>query len=140
MTYIVLVCMCIVFVELFLALRISAQTSQMFLVTKEAMAVMASSELDDDTKESRVRRCSLTLFKATFLFLLKFLAIAAVLAAIYYAYIAFSPGQRQSLNETFVSMKAIVLLSFISFAYVYGRSRIVKAQKRFKPVTEKTRT
>jgi cytochrome c biogenesis protein CcdA len=132
--------MCIVFVELFMALRIRAQISEIFRVTRDAMSVMASSELDDDAKEARVRHCSLALFKATFLFLFKFLAIAAALATMYYAFLAFSPDRRQWLNEALVSIKVIVLLSFIAIAYVYGRNLIVNARQRSSSIARQTRS
>jgi len=90
------------------------------------MKVLTSSDLDDDDKEAFMRRASLEMFKCTFLFFGKFLAIIAVLFAIYWATILALPGLRTPINDSFLSPIVLVALTVLATVYVWARNVVLR--------------
>jgi len=123
MIYIYLAVSCIAFIEMFIALDIKREAMRLLACSRDAMEVVVSSDLGDIEKETFMRRASLELFKYTFLFLGKFLAIAAILYFIYWATIASFPSLRTPIDDIFVS--PVFLLGLTVFATVYAWARNV---------------
>lgn len=126
MIYIYLATSCIAFVELFIALNIQREAVSLLSQSRDAMKVVMSSDLHDDEKEVLVRRASIEMFKSTFLFLGKFLAIVAVLFGIYWATIAAFPDLRTPIHDSFVSPIVLVALTLLATVYVWARNVILR--------------
>ena len=94
--------------------------------SRAAMRVVMSAELDDDEKEALVRRASLEMFKATFLFSLKFLLIVVVLYTMYWLIVTVFPELRDPILGSIVSPIVIIVLTLAAAAYVWARNVLLK--------------
>jgi len=126
MIYLFLLAFCIAFIELFMALDIKREGVNLIARSRDAMAVIASSELDDDEKESFMRRTSVEMFKATIRFIIKFLLIIMVLFVMYWLTIFAFPELRAPILQYFVSPVGIVGMTLIAIAYVWIRNVTLK--------------
>ena len=122
MIYAALLAFGVVFVELFLGLRLLNEVGSIFRLSKEASGVLTSKELSDDEKEVRIRGASLNIFKATAMFIVKFAVIAAALAALYFALIQVLPERRAELDEGLTSWFGIVFVTVAMLIYVRIRN------------------
>ena len=126
MTYVFLFTSAIVFVELFIALDVRQQAQLIVSRAGEATRVILSSDLDDDQKETFMRRSSVEMFAATFKFLMKFLVIILAMYAMFFLITFTFPATRESILESFVSPIVILGLTLAAFAYVWLRNVIFK--------------
>jgi hypothetical protein len=62
MIYFLLFFFCVVFVELFIAFKLSESISSVFELSKEGLAAIRSPDMDDDEKEIYFRKRSIELF------------------------------------------------------------------------------
>lgn len=90
------------------------------------MGVITSSELDDDEKESFMRRTSVEMFKATFLFILKFLLTISILFVMYWLFTVAFPELRVPILQHFMSPLVIAGMTVVAIAYVWIRSVALK--------------
>ncbi len=126
MIYVFLIISCIVFSELFIFLNLKNEAMELVTRSREAMAVVMSSKLDDDAKETMTRQASIDIFKATFKFVLKFLLIVIVLYAMYWLFITIVPELRVEILESFVSPLVIIGLTVAAMSYVWVRNAVLK--------------
>lgn len=126
MIYIYLATSCIAFIELFIWLDTKREAVSLLAQSRDAMSVVMSSDLGDEEKEVLVRRASVELFKCTFLFLGKFLAIVAVLYFIYLATVVAFPDLRIPIQESFVSPIVLVGLTLLATVYVWVRNVVLR--------------
>lgn len=126
MIYVFLLASCIVFIELFIVLDLKQEATDMVARSHAAMRVMMSAEYDDDEKETLVRRASIDMFKATFLFALKFLLIVLVLYTMYWLTVTVFPGLRGPILGSIVSPIVVIGLTLAAAAYVWARNVILK--------------
>ena len=121
-----LVISCIVFIELFIFLDLEKEAIGIITRSREAMSVVMSSELDDDAKEAFMRHASIDMFKATFMFVIKFLLIAVVLYAMYWLLVSIAPDLRDPILESFVSPIVIIGVTFAGISYAWVRNVVLK--------------
>ena len=126
MIYLVLLSSCVVFVELFLLLDLKREALQIAGLSRETLAVVMSSELGDEAKETFMRRASIDVFGATCRLVGKFLAILAVLYAIFWLASTLSPELGDRIVESFVSPSIIIGLTILTAAYVWARNVVRK--------------
>ena len=126
MIYVFLFTSAIVFVELFIALDVRQQAQLIVSRAREATRVILSSDLDDDQKETFMRRSSVEMFAATFKFLMKFLVIILVIYAMFFLITFTFPATREPILESFVSPIVMLGLTLAAFAYVWLRNVIFK--------------
>ena len=116
--------LCIVFVELFIRLGIGKDAMAIVARSREAMGVLLSPELGDDEKEAFMRRGSVDIFKATFLFAMKFVLIGVVLYLLYLLVVSVLPGLKHELLAKLIAPVPIVILTIGTMAYARVRSSI----------------
>ncbi len=126
MIYLFLLGSCIVFIEMFIVLDLKREAMSFVARSRAAMRVVMSAELDDDEKEALVRRASIEMFKATFLFSLKFLFIVLVLYTMYWLIVTVFPELRDPILGSIVSPIVIIVLTLAAAAYVWARNVLLK--------------
>ena len=126
MIYVFFVISCIVFIELFIFLNLQTEAAKIITRSREAMGVVISSELDDDAKEAFMRRAAIEMFKATFIFAIKFLLIVVVLYAMYWLLVRIFPELRYPILESLVSPIIIIGVTFAAMSYAWVRNVIIK--------------
>jgi len=126
MSYAFLLVSCVVFIELFIALDLRQQAADLIARSREAMSVVMSSTLDDEAKEAAVRRASVDIFKATFVFAFKFLIIVIVLYAIFWLLVTLIPDLKSPILESFVSPLVIIGLTVAAMSYAWVRNAVLK--------------
>jgi hypothetical protein len=126
MIYALLFPLCVVFLELFLLLDLRKEAIAIVARSREAVRVMVAKDISDDDKEVFMRRASLAMLKATATFTLKFLAIVAVLYAIFLAAVALIPDLEQPLLDSLVSPPIILLLTIATVSYAWVRNAVLK--------------
>ena len=124
-TYLALFGLCVVFLELFIRTGIVADALAVLTKSREAMVVMASSDLDDDTKEATVRAGSISIMKGTLRMAAKFVVILLVLYGLYRIVAALSPSTGSELPAMLVAPVPILLMTIATVAYAWIRSRVV---------------
>jgi hypothetical protein len=126
MTYLYLVVSCIVFIELFIALKIKRQAHNLISESRETMGVMMSPEIGDDEKEAFMRRAALKMLIATILFAGKFLLIVLALSTVFWLSVTIFPELQEPIMESFVSPAIIVGLTVLAVAYAWARNVVFK--------------
>ena len=126
MIYVFLLATCIVFIELFFVLDLRRETKDIVARSRAAVQIVMSAELDDDRKETLVRRASIEMFKVTFLFSLKFLLIALALYSMYWLVVMVFPELRDPILGSIVSPIVIIGLTLVAAAYVWARNVLLK--------------
>ncbi len=121
MIYLLACSFCVAFVELFIRLNLSKDIQSIIELSRGGLGVLMSPEMDDDQKEAFVRRKSLELFKATFVFTAKFLSVFGVLYAIYFFVKQFSSETAEAIIDVFLSPAALVILTVVTMLYVWVR-------------------
>ena len=124
MSYVALMAMCILFIELFIRLKMRDRIDRIFKVSREAAKIITSKELSDKQKEVLVRRSSITLLKATLTFSSLFLFMAMAVFGVRLAFIYFSPGMKAHLDQSILSPVVMVLLTISAIIYVWLRGAI----------------
>ena len=126
MTYAALLLFGIAFLELFLLFGIVETARSILARSRESMGVLMDPEMDDEQKEVHMRRGSLALFKATGAFSLKFLAVFAILYAVFLALVIAIPSLEEPLLRSFVSPVTIVALTLAVMFYAWVRNVVRK--------------
>ena len=121
MIYGPLILLSVVLFELFVRLKMAENARTIVVTSRESMRVLASAQLGDDEKESRMRRGSIEILQATLWLAAKFLLVGAVLYGLFELIVAIFPGLRQPLLESFVSPSVIVLLTIAIIGYAWAR-------------------
>jgi hypothetical protein len=126
MIYLFLAASCITFIELFIVLDVKKSATALISGTRDAQRVFASSEMSDDEKERYMRRETISMFKATAVFLFKFVLIFAALYALFRVATEFRPELEPGVVHSFTSPIVIVALTAAAMFYVWLRNVIVK--------------
>lgn len=126
MTYAVLFFFCIVFLELFIFLRLRADVMTIFGRYREALRVFMAQDLEDSEKESFMRRESVLMLKAAVRFAAKFVILFGVLYLVYLLAVSAFPELEDELLDNLVSPAAIVLLTVATLCYAWARNAIRK--------------
>ncbi len=124
MVYLLLFIISIIFVELFIALKILPDAQNVLKLSSESVNVMKSKQMTDDEKEAFMRTNSVTMMKATLKFSAKFISIFVVLFALIYAVELYSKPLATQLSESFYSLTLMSLLTLVTLAYVWIRNVI----------------
>jgi hypothetical protein len=126
MIYVSLSLLSIVFIELFIRFDMDGSIRSILRISRDALAIITSRDLDDDTKEKVVRRSSLDIFRATLLFLAKF---ALICMAIYTLFLLlsylFALSEERVIAASFLPA-TIVALVIAGSLYIWLRSVIVR--------------
>jgi hypothetical protein len=122
MVYLLLFPLCLAFVEMFILLKVMDDTQSILVLSRQAVDVLVSKEMSDDEKEVFMRKRSLVLFKATFYFTLKFLAIFAVFFAVYFTVNRFFPPYGRVMAEGIYSVRVLAVLTAGTMVYVWIRN------------------
>ena len=123
-TYLSLFGLCVVFLELFIRMHVVADAMAVVATSRDAVQVMASSELDDDAKEAFVRRGSLSIMKGTLRMTAKLAVIVGVLYAVFRIVAVVAPATGRELPSTLVAPVPLVAMSVATLAYAWLRGRI----------------
>ena len=126
MIYLALPLFGVLFLELFLLLGVVKTGKSIASVTRESLRVLGSSDYDDDAKERYARRSSLVLFRCTGMIVLKFVAIATGLCALYLLLVTVDPELRDRLLASFTSLRLIALMTIGAAAYAWVRNAVIK--------------
>jgi hypothetical protein len=124
MIYAVLFPFCIVLFESFAWLKIGRDALAIVARSQEAMRVLRSAEVGDDDKEVLMRRASADIFKATWRFALKFLAIGVVLYLLFLLTVTLVPDLKQAMLESLYSPVVIAVLTIGTLCYAWVRKVI----------------
>ena len=115
----------VVFFEVARALDLGREVQGIRNGAQGAIRMLASGASDDE-KEAAMRRASLRVLAATGLLSLKFLAIGAVLFALFALIVTVMPGQRQELIDSLSSPAGIVIVTVGTLVYAGARHVAVK--------------
>jgi zona occludens toxin (predicted ATPase) len=126
MSFLLIVILCITFVELVLLLNLRQLMIDTLALSKEAVSVLTSTTLTDDEKETQVRQSSLNMFKLTFFFIVKFLGIVIVLYGIFFIFAKLSLIDESTFMSLVLSPAALIAMTIGSMIYVWGRYVIIK--------------
>ena len=126
MIYLFLMISCVIFIELFIFFDLKNDAMKLVTQSREAMSVVMSSKLHDDSKEAFMRQASIETLKGTFMFAMKFLLITVVLYAIYWLLITMVPDLRVPILESFVSPTVIIGVTVAAMSYAWLRNVILK--------------
>jgi ABC-type antimicrobial peptide transport system permease subunit len=118
--------MCVLFIELFILLRVRQRVDTIFTVSRAATETMMSTELTDRQKETAVRRHSMALFRATLVFIAQFALIGAVIYLFYIGFVYLFPATEKTLAADLVSPLVITVMTLGAIAYVWVRKNISK--------------
>jgi len=124
MVYFLLLVISIIFVELFIALKILPDAQNVLKLSSESVKVMQSRQMTDDEKEAFMRKNSVTMMKATLIFSAKFISIFVVLFAFIYGVELYSVDLATQLSESFYSLTLMSLLTLVTLVYVWIRNVI----------------
>lgn len=122
MIFLLLFFFCIAFVELFILLNLAGNVHSVVELSREAVGVLLSTHMDDDDKEVVMRRKSVELFKATFLFVAKLLSVFLILYAIYFVIEQISSETGQAILDGFQSLSILLILTVAAMGYVWLRN------------------
>jgi Sulfotransferase family len=122
MVFLFLFPLCLIFVEMFILLKVMENTQSIFLLSRQALGVLVSKEISDDEKEVFMRKRSLALFKVTIFFTFKFLSIFAFLFAVYFIVNYFSPSYGKIMSDGLYSMRIVAVLTAGTMLYVWIRN------------------
>lgn len=125
MLYPLLILFAIIFLELFMLLRISKHVPAVVTLSRESMRVLASSTIGDDERETCMRRSSAEIFKATCGLAMKFLSIGLILYFLFWITTTQFPDLRKPMIESFASPIAIAILTAAIVCYALVRKAIL---------------
>jgi hypothetical protein len=126
MAHVILVLLCIAFVELFILLDLRRNFAAVAVHSREGISVLISSRLDDEEKEIIIRRKALDLFLATVLMVGKFLVIAVLAYSVYLLASPPLPESKEELAELLFSPWGLALLTGVTIGYVWVRNAVRK--------------
>jgi len=126
MTYALLFFFCIVFLELFIFLRLRADVMTIFGRSREALRVFMAQDLEDSEKESFMRRESVLMLKAAVRFAAKFVILFGVLYLVYLLAVSAFPELQDEILDNLFAPAVIVLLTVSTLCYAWARNAIRK--------------
>lgn len=126
MMYLVLFIYAIIFVELFILFKIIQDAQGVLALSSKSVEVMKSNEMSDREKEAFMRTNSLTMMKATFKFIGKFLLIIIALVAASYIVELISAELAAQVIASFTSLIDIIIVTVVAMIYVWIRNVISK--------------
>jgi hypothetical protein len=126
MTYITLLLLSALFIELFILFKINDSVKSMLQVSRDAYSIIMSTELDEDEKERSIRRASLEIFKITLTFFVKFMIVLLALYVLYEILSSLFSLSAEQLIEVSFLPQTILLLILIGFLYIRLRSVIIR--------------
>ena len=124
MNYFFLILMSIIFVELFLFLKIIADAQSVMALSSKSVKVMQSKEMNDREKEKFMRTNSVTMLSTTFKFIGKFIFIFAVLFGVLWSIAQYEPVLASQIESDFYSITIIISLTLATLGYVWIRNVI----------------
>ena len=126
MTWVLQFVLCVVFLELFLLLKLGPEAMSILNRSREGARVFTDASLDDDQKEAFMRRASVEMLKATGRLVLKIAAIGAALYLAYLLIVALVPTSREAIVAGFTSISVIAILTVATVVYAWARNVISK--------------
>ena len=126
MHYILLLAFSIIFVELFILLKILPDTKVVLDLSQSAVGVMSSKDMTDREKEAFMKKNSISLMVTTLKFIFKFLVVIGIIYALYYLTSLVSSEISSSLMNSIVSPIEMFVLTALTLVYVWIRSVISK--------------
>lgn len=126
MTALGLLAMCVGFVEIFVRLRLGSQLGETLEHSREALAAVRDPDLTDLQKERIMRRRSAALLKVTGVFTVKFLLLALLMAALFFALSAILGLQRREFAAEMISLPVILAMTAAASCYVWIRNVVKK--------------
>lgn len=124
MTYLILVISAIIFVELFILLKILKEANSVIALSMGSLNTIKSKDLSDREKEQLMRKNSVVMIQTTFKFILKFLLLFASIYLFIMVVIYFFPHLEDSIYEGFTSIVSILVVTLVASIYVWGRNVI----------------
>ncbi len=124
MNYFFLILISIIFVELFLFLKIIADAQFVMALSSKSVKVMQSKKMSDREKEKFMKTNSITMLSTTFKFIGKFILIFAVLFGILWAIAQYEPALASQIESDFYSIIIIIGLTLATLGYVWIRNVI----------------
>lgn len=124
MTWLLLGLLGVVGVEMFFLLRLTEKIVIMARVSRDSVGVLVSSSLSDEQKEIALRKASLDLLKATFVFSARFLLICIV---VYFAYLLVAelfPDRRDEMLRILISPTGLIALTAATACYLWVRNAV----------------
>lgn len=126
MINVLLLLMCVVFVELFRALDARRHVTSTLAISRESLAAVRSTTLDDDHKEAITRRASIALVRQSGLFLGKLLLIVLVLTGLYLAAVHLAGVNADQLDARLLSPSIWLAMTAIAALYVWIRHALAQ--------------
>ena len=114
----------LVFVEAFFLLRLDKQARAVVAISRDAFYVLADGRLGDDDKEACARRASFLILKTTSLMVVKLVAIAAVMYAIFAGVAWVHPSSAARLFAALASPLVLVSVTAVACGYGWVRNAI----------------
>ncbi|PHS17562.1 MAG: hypothetical protein COA86_09755 [Kangiella sp.] len=124
MNYFFLLLMSVIFVELFLFLKIITDAQSVMALSAKSVKVMQSKKMTDREKEKFMRTNSVTMLSTTFKFIGKFILIFAVLFGILWSIAQYEPMLASQIESDFYSITIIIGLTLATLGYVWIRNVI----------------
>jgi preprotein translocase subunit SecG len=124
MTWLLLGLLSVICVEMFFLLQLPERIAMMARVGRDSLGLLVSSKLDDEQKEIAVRKASLDLLKATFVFSARFLLICVVA---YFAYLLMAelfPDRQDEMLRILVSPSGLIALTAATACYLWVRNAV----------------
>ncbi len=126
MIIISLLVMCVVFVELFVALGLRRHVDVTLVESRRSLDVVRSKTLSDDEKEQATRRSSATLIRQSGLFFGKLLVIMAALALIVLATVHLAGVDAEVMHQRLLSPLVWLAMTAAAALYVGIRHAVTK--------------
>ena len=126
MTYLALLLLSVLFIELFILLDINDSVRSILRISRDSCSTIMSSGLDESEKEKIIRRSSLDMLKITALFLAKItIALLALygLLAVLSSVLSLSEDR---LIEASLLPQTIIALILIGYLYIRLRNVIIR--------------
>ncbi|MGB0496080.1 MAG: hypothetical protein ACPGJI_06970 [Kangiellaceae bacterium] len=124
MNYVFLMLMSIIFVELFIFLKIIADAQSVLSLSSKSVKVMQSKKMSDKEKEKFMRTNSVTMLSTTFKFIGKFILIILILFGLFWAISQYDSERAMQIEADLYSIKIILGLTIATLAYVWIRNVI----------------
>ena len=126
MINVLLLLMCVVFVELFRVLDLRRHVARTLDISRESLAAVRSTTLDDDEKEAITRQASLALVRQSGLFLAKLLVIVLVLAGLGLAAVHLLGVDADRLTARLLAPTVWLAMTVIAVLYVWIRHAVAQ--------------
>ena len=126
MIYPVLFVYSIIFVELFIGLRVIQDAKGILKLSGKSLEVMKSKSMTDREKEKFMRTNSLTMMLRTLKFITKFFVIFIGIMLLNYLLKSVNAELAEAVIASFTSIKLILIVTIVTMIYVWIRNVIRK--------------